>query len=148
MATEHLKYSEIIERIYKLLLELKQELMNLLENNIADERRTEIAKNIDLSIVEEKNGKLEYSTKTNQQKTTGFETIEIKQKRGIRGIIIPERLKIPEGKVYLKEVGNSLYMIPVNDPWKNMIDSLELFSPDFMNNRNQVENQQRESFDL
>jgi hypothetical protein len=68
MATKQLKYNEIVEKIYKLPLELKKELLNLLENNIADERRTEIAKNLELSKVEEKDGKLEYSSSINKLK--------------------------------------------------------------------------------
>lgn len=148
MATEQLKYNEIVEKIYKLPLELKKELKNLLENNIADERRTEIAKNLKRSRVEEKDGKLEYSSDVNQPKQINFETIEIEQKKGISKIIIPKRIKIKQGKVYLKSIGNSMYLIPFNEPWENMIDSLDLFSPDFMNERNQPEDQQRESFNL
>jgi antitoxin VapB len=77
-----------------------------------------------------------------------FEAIEIKQKKGIQEIRIPERLKIKGGKVYLKKVGNSLYIIPFNEPWQNLIDSLDLFTPDFMETRDQPEDQQRESFDI
>jgi antitoxin VapB len=77
-----------------------------------------------------------------------FEAIEIKQKKGIQEIRIPERLKIKGGKVYLKKVGNSLYIIPFNEPWQNLIDSLDFFTSDFMETREQPENQQRESFDI
>ena len=77
-----------------------------------------------------------------------FEAIEIKQKKGIQEIRIPERLKIKGGKVYLKKVGNSLYIIPFNEPWQNLIDSLELFTTDFMEKRDQPDNQQRESSDI
>jgi hypothetical protein len=62
MKTEKIQFNEIVEKIYKLPLEIKQELKNLLENNIADERRAEIAKNVKLAQVEEKDAKLEYSS--------------------------------------------------------------------------------------
>ena len=62
MKTEKIQFNEIVEKIYKLPLESKQELKNLLENNIADERRAEIAKNVKLAQVEEKDAKLEYSS--------------------------------------------------------------------------------------
>jgi antitoxin VapB len=77
-----------------------------------------------------------------------FEAIEIKQKKGIQEIRIPDRLKIKGGKVYLKKVGNSLYIIPFNEPWQNLIDSLELFTTDFIDKRVQPDNQQRESSDI
>lgn len=47
-----------------------------------------------------------------------FEAIKIKQKKGIQEIRIPERLKIKGGNVYLKKVGNSLYIIPFNERGK------------------------------
>ena len=62
MTTEKIQFNEIVEKIYKLPLEIKKELKNLLENNIADERRAEIAKNVKLAKVEEKDAKLEYSS--------------------------------------------------------------------------------------
>ena len=62
MKTEKIQFNEIVEKIYKLPLEIKQELKNLLENNIADERRAEIAKNVKLAQVEEKDAKLEYAS--------------------------------------------------------------------------------------
>ncbi len=77
----------------------------------------------------------------------GFETIEIKNKRGVQAIRIPKRMKINDDKVYLKKVGNSIFIIPFHNPWQNMIDSLDSFTSDFMDNREQPQNQQRESFD-
>lgn len=68
MTTEQIQFNEIVEKIYKLPLEIKKELKNLLENNIADERRAEIAKNVKLAKVEEKDGKLEYSSDINKLK--------------------------------------------------------------------------------
>ncbi len=40
MSSRQLHFNEIVEKIYGLPLEVKKELKNLLENNIADERRT------------------------------------------------------------------------------------------------------------
>ena len=77
----------------------------------------------------------------------GFETIEIKNNRGIQAIRIPKRMKINDDKVYLKKVGNSLFIIPFHNPWQNMIDSIDSFTPDFMDSREQSQTQQRESLD-
>jgi len=77
----------------------------------------------------------------------GFETIDIKNKKGIQAIRIPKRLQINDDKVYLKKVGNALYIIPFHKPWQNLIESLDSFTSDFMDNREQPSNQQRESLD-
>jgi antitoxin VapB len=77
----------------------------------------------------------------------GIETIEIKNKKGIQAIRIPERLRINDDKVYLKKVGNSLFIIPFHSPWQNMFDSLNSFTSDFMDEREQTNDQQRELFD-
>jgi len=76
-----------------------------------------------------------------------FETIDIKNKKGIQAIKIPSRMKLNDDKAYLKKVGNALYIIPFHNPWQNLIESIESFTPDFMDDRGQLENQQRESID-
>lgn len=75
-----------------------------------------------------------------------FETIDIKNKKGFQAIRIPDTLKINDDKVYLKKIGNSLYIIPFHNPWENLIESLDIFTSDFMTARNQPDIQKRESF--
>ena len=77
----------------------------------------------------------------------GFKTISIENKEGSQGIQIPEEMRIDDDKVYLKQVGNSLYIIPYHQPWQNLIDSLASFTDDFMDDREQPPSQGRESFD-
>ena len=76
-----------------------------------------------------------------------FETIEIKTQKGFQAIRIPETLKINDDKVYLKKIGNSLYIIPFHNPWENLIESLDIFTSDFMTIRDQPDSQKREVFD-
>jgi antitoxin VapB len=52
-----------------------------------------------------------------------FEAIDINNDSGFQEIKIPENLKIDDNKVYLKKIGNALYIIPYHNPWQNMIDS-------------------------
>ncbi len=77
----------------------------------------------------------------------GFETIDIKNIKGTQAIRIPKQMEIDDDKVYLKKVGNAIYIIPYHNPWQNLIDSIDSFTPDFMEDRNQPINQIRESFD-
>jgi antitoxin VapB len=76
-----------------------------------------------------------------------FETIEVQDYAGVQAIKIPENLKIKDNMVYIKKVGNCLCIIPYHQPWQSLFDSLQLFSDDFMDNRSQPQQQQRESFD-
>lgn len=75
-----------------------------------------------------------------------FETIDINIQKGFQSIRIPEEMKIDDTKVYLKKIGNSIYIIPFHNPWQNLLDSLDSFTPDFMNERNQDKQQYREMF--
>jgi len=76
-----------------------------------------------------------------------FETIEIKSKKGGQEIWIPKQMQINDDKVYLKKVGNVIYIIPFHNPWQNLIESTEAFTIDFMDNREQPDSQIRETFD-
>ena len=56
-------------------------------------------------------------------------------------------MRINDDKVYIRKVGNTLYVIPYHSPWQNLIESTDSFTSDFMNERNQPAQQKRESFD-
>jgi len=61
-------FSGIVEDIYSLPLEDKQALLNLLEHNIAEERRIEIYANYLSAKDEENKGKLSFSSDINKLK--------------------------------------------------------------------------------
>lgn len=76
-----------------------------------------------------------------------FEPIDILESAGSQSIQIPENFKIDDDKVYLKKVGNTLFVIPFHSPWENLIDSVDNFTPDFMNEREQPAEQKRETLE-
>ena len=76
-----------------------------------------------------------------------FETIDIQDISGFQSIKIPDNFKVDDNKAYLKKVGNALYLIPFHNPWQNLFDSVNEFTEDFMNEREQPGKQIRESFD-
>ena len=76
-----------------------------------------------------------------------IQTINIQNISGYQSINIPDKLKINDDKVYIKKIGNTLYIIPYHNPWKSMMDSLDKFTPDFMDNRQQPDNQNRNNLD-
>lgn len=73
-------------------------------------------------------------------------SLEISKLGGKQTLSIPDDMKISDDKVFLKKVGNTILVIPYHDAWKNLIDSVNNFSEDFMDLRNQPENQNRETF--
>jgi antitoxin VapB len=76
-----------------------------------------------------------------------FETINIQNGSGTQAIRIPESHKIHDDKVYVKRLGNALYLIPFHNPWQNLFESLDKFTPDFMEERSQPAEQKRETLD-
>ncbi len=66
-----------------------------------------------------------------------FEEIDIQNNSHGQKIRIPENFKINGDKVYIKKMGNSLFIIPYHEPWQSFFDSLDQFSSDFMESRNQ-----------
>ena len=63
MKTDTLNFNTIVETIYGLPLEDKMEIITLLEHHVADSRREEIAANYKKSTIEQKAGKLKFSSK-------------------------------------------------------------------------------------
>ena len=48
--------------------------------------------------------------------------------------------------IYIKKIGRLVVLIPKDDPWSSLISSLDQFTDDFMNNRNQPDQDSREKF--
>lgn len=62
--------------------------------------------------------------------------IQIIQQGNQQIIILPEEYQFTSKEVYLKKVGDSLVIVSEN-PWQDLWDSLDLFSDDFMETREQ-----------
>jgi antitoxin VapB len=69
-------------------------------------------------------------------------TIIVNKEKG--KISIPADMEIDDDKVYLKKIGNTLYVIPFHDPWQSLIESVNDFSGDFLSERTQPGTDERE----
>ena len=76
-----------------------------------------------------------------------IEAIEIQNAAGAQSILLPDHFRIDDDKVYLKKNGGVIYIIPFHNPWQSVYDSIDEFSPDFMNERSELHNEKRELFD-
>ncbi|MGB6296642.1 MAG: type II toxin-antitoxin system VapB family antitoxin [Rivularia sp. (in: cyanobacteria)] len=52
-------------------------------------------------------------------------------------VILPQEFKLDGNEVYIKKIGNAIILISKENPWQVLFDSLELFSEDFMETREQ-----------
>ena len=73
-----------------------------------------------------------------------FETIDIKDKKNFQALNIPKKWRIKDNKAYLKKVGNVLYVIPFNDPWATLFEGVDSFTSDYMEDREQPQQENRE----
>lgn len=61
-----------------------------------------------------------------------------------QAIRLPKKFRLEGEEVYIKKVGDSLLILPQNSAWTSMIESLNRFSPDFMEDRIQPSFDSRE----
>jgi antitoxin VapB len=61
-----------------------------------------------------------------------------------QAVRLPKEFRFDGTQVFIKKVGNMVVLIPEQGSWQTLFDSLEQFSDDFMETRNQPEQQARE----
>jgi antitoxin VapB len=75
------------------------------------------------------------------------EVINIKTIEGRQEISLPLDMHINDSKVYIKKVGETLYVIPFHNPWQSLIDGANAFTQDFMDKRIQPNTDLRDTLD-
>jgi len=61
-----------------------------------------------------------------------------------QAVRLPEEFRFQGERVYINKVGNVVVLIPENNPWEPLFESLEQFTDDYMNARQQPPAQERE----
>lgn len=61
-----------------------------------------------------------------------------------QAVRLPKEYRFEGTEVFIKKVGQTVMLIPATGSWQTLIDSLELFSDDFLSEREQPL-QERES---
>jgi antitoxin VapB len=62
-----------------------------------------------------------------------------------QAVRLPLEFRFEGTQVYIKRMGNAVLLLPEQDTWQMLFDSLGLFSDDFMEMRDQPEQQVRET---
>ena len=72
-------------------------------------------------------------------------TAKLFQNGRSQAIRLPKEFQFRGDKVFIKKVGNAVVVLPYQDSWQSLIESVALFSDDFMEERAQPEAECRES---
>ena len=75
-----------------------------------------------------------------------METAKLFQNGQSQAVRLPKKYRFAGDKVLIKRMGNAVVLLPYQDSWEVLFDSLEQFSDDFMKgDRQQPELQKREN---
>ncbi|MBV6395174.1 MAG: hypothetical protein HFACDABA_00745 [Anaerolineales bacterium] len=73
-----------------------------------------------------------------------METAKLFQNGKSQAVRLPKEFRFHSDRVYIKRIGEAVVLLPYQTPWKTLLDSLSLFSADFMSERIQPPLQDRE----
>lgn len=73
-------------------------------------------------------------------------TAKIFKSGNSQAVRLPKGFQLDGNEVYIKRVGKNIILTSKDDPWAGLIDSLSMFSDDFMTERQQPPVDQREEF--
>lgn len=74
-----------------------------------------------------------------------METAKLFQNGKSQAVRLPKEFRLKGDRVYLKKMGNAIILLPYGAPWQSLVDSLRMFSSDFMRTRDQAPAQPREN---
>jgi antitoxin VapB len=66
-----------------------------------------------------------------------METAKLFQNGKSQAVRLPKEFRFKSDRVYLKRMGNAVILLPYGAPWQSLVDSISLFSTDFMQERAQ-----------
>ncbi len=76
-------------------------------------------------------------------------TAKLFQNGKSQAVRLPKEFRFEGEEVYIRKIGSSVILFPLDDPWSLFFDALEMFPPDFMEEGRQqpTEQQVREGLD-
>jgi antitoxin VapB len=73
-----------------------------------------------------------------------METAKLFYSGNSQAVRLPREFRFAEDQVYIKRLGSVVILLPFGDPWRSLLDGLDLFSADFMEVRPQGQVEARE----
>jgi antitoxin VapB len=74
-----------------------------------------------------------------------MKTAKLFKNGGSQAVRLPKEFRFEGARVFIKKVGDAVVLLPEQDSWQVLFDSLEQFTDDFMTTRDQPEPQAREA---
>ncbi len=71
-----------------------------------------------------------------------MDTAKLFQNGQSQAVRLPKNYRLPGHEVYVKKVGNAVVLLPFEHPWETLLESLDEFTDDFLEQRNQPQQQQ------
>lgn len=76
-----------------------------------------------------------------------MQTAKIFENGRSQAVRLPKEYRFNDNEVIINKIGKVVLLIPKENKWQGLVDSLDLFSQDFMEKgREQPEMQEREAF--
>lgn len=66
-----------------------------------------------------------------------METAKVFDSGNSQAIRIPKKFKLKGKEAYITKIGDAIVILPMKQKWNSLIGSLDKFSDDFMEERNQ-----------
>jgi antitoxin VapB len=63
-----------------------------------------------------------------------------------QAVRLPKNCRFSGNDVFVKKIGKIVVLIPKDDPWSSLVNSLDQFTDDFMDDREQPIQDSRENF--
>lgn len=64
-----------------------------------------------------------------------------------QAVRLPKEFRFSSSDVFIKKIGKMVVLLPKDDPWSPLINSLDQFTDDFMDHRDQPDQTPRETFE-
>jgi antitoxin VapB len=64
-----------------------------------------------------------------------MKTAKIFRNGSSQAVRLPKEFRFDGASVYIQKIGNAVVLLPEKDSWDPLIESLEMFSDDFMKER-------------
>ncbi len=73
-----------------------------------------------------------------------MKTAKLFQNGQSQAVRLPKEFRFEGQEVFIKKMGTAIIIFPIENPWGSLVNSLSKFSNDFMETRNQPEQQDRD----
>ena len=62
-----------------------------------------------------------------------------------QAVRLPKDFRFDDKDVFIKKIGKMVVLLPKDDPWSSLVNSLDQFTDDFMENREQPDQNPRDN---